>query len=435
MANNLNVVSGAVPASTKASPPAKKKPSSTKSRDGERRATVRPTPIPRTDKKSEALVNMFQLLREGPMQTSQQGVPYKTIVGDPNVDPGYLRPPTQQDIDYGNRLQKAMEQEETGVYPTGWNPVTAEQRITAAERGASPGHKKDIIDPLRREQYGPSTLQNVGGFLKEGYQDTLGKMVPFAAMPGGAIWKSHWRNRPNEALPMRQGNIMRGEGTIADKSRASRRREAEYRHKYYGTPEPGPRESNVYDELGMPQPGPSVPDYDVGQRDVPVYLGDAGARAEQDLGPFKVPPPGSDWGLPAGALALRGLSTSPYLKDETRDLIQGGFPVENLPPGVQRFIKNTMERPETFIDLSGGGPGGTGEKEEGEGKDRFNILKILLGLLGLPFKLLGLGPGEEKKKEKKEGGPRLSQSQRIPWQTENRMNQPSYAVRQKSITK
>ena len=366
------------------------KKSTPPSRDnGKRQASVRPMPIPRADKQSEALTNMFQLMKGSPMQTSKQGVPYKVIVGDPTEDPGYLRPPTQQDIEYGERLQKAMKQKETGIYPMGWDPVAAEQRITVAERGAGPGWRKDITDPLRKEQYGPSTLQNVGDFLKESYQKTLGQMVPFAYLPGGGIWKSQWRNRPNEALPMRRGNILRGEGTIADKSRASRRAEAEYRHKYYGAPEPGPRESNIYDELGMPQPGPSIPDYDVGQRDVPVYLTDAGRRAELELGPAKVPPPGSEWDLPAGALALRGLSTSPYLKDETRDLIKGGFPVEKLPPKVQEFIKNTLERPQTFFDLSGDRRGGI--KEKGEKKETFNLLKILLGLLGLPLKLLGLG--------------------------------------------
>lgn len=421
-----------IPVSTIGKPQGKgnKKPVGPSRGNDKRQAPVRSTPIPREGKQSEALTNMFQLLRGGPMQVSKQGIPHRVIAGDPGEDPGYLRPPTQQDIEYGDRLQRAMKQKETGVYPMGWDPVTAEQRITAAERGAGPGWREDITDPLRKEQYGPSILQNMGDFLKSGYGATLGNMVPFAYLPGGGIWKSQWRNRPNEALPMRRGNIMRGEGTIADKSRASRRAEAEYRHKYYGAPEPGPRESNIYDELGMPQPGPSISAYDVGQRDVPPYLRTMGLRTEQELGPYKIPPPGSDLGLPAGALITRGLSTAPYLKQETRDLIKGGFPVQDLPPGVQRFIENTMERPETFFDLSGGRNGGTKEEEEGKKKETFNILKFLLGLLGLPLKLLGLTPPEEKEKEKekteKPGRPYQPQRQQIPWQAENRMNQPKY---------
>jgi hypothetical protein len=325
-----------------------------------------------------------------------------------------------------------MKQKETGVYPMGWDPVTAEQRITAAERGAGPGWKEDITDPLRKEQYGSSTLQNMGDFFKSGYGATLGNVVPFAFLPGGGIWKSQWRNRPNEALPMRRGNIMRGEGTIADKSRASRRGEAEYRHKYYGTPELGPRESNVYDELGMPQPKSNVSH---GKRQVPLYLRELGLRAEEELGPYKVPPPGSELGLPAGALITRGLSLpgESYLKKETRDLINSGkVPVENLPPGIQRFIKDKMERPKTFFDLSGG-RGADGKEEEGEKKETFNILKFLMGLLGLPLKLLGLDlPGEDEKKKKKTGGPRQPQRQRIPWQAENRMNRQRYTPTHKS---
>ncbi|MCK4525984.1 hypothetical protein KAW18_01330 [candidate division WOR-3 bacterium] len=372
---------------------------------GKRRMPVRSVP----EKGRANLTNVGQMLAPPPMQVSQQGVPYKYIVppADPGEDPGYLRPPTQQDIDYGERLQRAMAQKETGLYPTGMDPVLAEQRITAAERQPhGPGWKEDIIDPLRREQYGASATQNVGDFLKEGYQDTLGKMVPFAHLPGGGIWKSKWSNRPNEALPMRRANILRGEGTIADKSRAFDRREAEYRHKYYGAPEPGPRKSNVYDELGMPQPGPDVSDYDVGQRDVPPYLREMGLKAEQELGPYKVPPPGSELGLPAGALITRGLSTAPYLDKETRDLIKGGFPVQDLPPGVQRFIKNTMEKPSSFIDLSGGRDR-EGKEEKSEEKETFNLLKFLMGLLGLT-------PQEEKKEVGKSYQP---QRQRALMQT------------------
>ena len=365
-----------------------KKPA-TPSRDkGKRQAPIRPMPTPREGKQSETLTNMFQLMKGSPMQVSEQGVPYKVIAGDPTEDPGYLRPPTRQDIEYGGRLQKAMEQKETGVYPMGWDPVTAEQRITAAERQPhGPGWRKDIIDPLRREQYGPSTLQNVGGFLK-GAISPLGKVAPFAYLPGGAVSRTRGLG-PNLALPMRRGDIKRGEGTAADQARAFDRAEAEYKHKYYGTPEPGPREPNVYDELGMPQPKEAIPSYDVGQRDVPSYLREMGLRAEQELGPYKVPPPGSDLGLPAGALITRGLSTAPYLKQETRDLIRGGFPVQDLPPGIQRFVKNTLEKPQTFFDLSGGRKGGT-KGEEGKKKETFNLLKFLLGLLGLPLKVLGL---------------------------------------------
>jgi len=390
MANNSSTL--VVPGSTPVSMAAKKgrgKPTS-----------VRKAPVPARQKSKADFVNMSQMLAAPPMQISEAGVPYRYIVppADPTEDPGYLRPPTRQDIEYGERLQKAQKQKETGVYPTGWDPVLSEQRITAAERqphGA--GWKGHIIDPLRKEQYGPSASQNVGDFLKGAYSNTLGGMVPFAYGPGGAIYNAQWSHRPNLALPMRRENILRGEGTIADKSRVDRRREAEYRHKYYGTPKPEPRAQNVYDELGMSQPIRGIPSYDVGQRDVPTYLTDMGKRAELELGPAKVLPPGSDWGLPAGALALQGLSTSPYLKDETRDLIKGGFPVEKLPSKVQEYIKNTLERPKTFVDLSGGRPGG--EKESKGKKETFNLLKMLLDLLGLPFKFLGLdGNFEESKK-------------------------------------
>ena len=388
-----------IPVSTIGKPQGKgnKKPVGPSRGNDKRQAPVRSTPIPREGKQSEALTNMFQLLRGGPMQVSKQGIPHRVIAGDPGEDPGYLRPPTQQDIEYGDRLQRAMKQKEIGVYPMGWDPVTAEQRITAAERQPhGPEWRKDTIDPLRREQYGPSTLQNVGGFLK-GAVSPLGKVAPFAYLPGGAVSRARGLG-PNLALPMRRGDIMRGEGTAADQTRASKRAEAEYRHKYYGAPEPGPRESNVYDALGMSQPGPSIPAYDVGQRDVPPYLRAMGLRAEQELGPYKVPPPGSDLGLPAGALITRGLSTAPYLKQETRDLVKGGFPVQNLPPEIQDYIKNTMEKPPSFIDLSGG-RNGSGE-EEGEKKETFNILKLLMGLLGLPLKILGLTPSEEKETSK-----------------------------------
>jgi len=107
------------------------KKSATPSRsDSKRQAPVRPVRKGRTD-----LVNVSQMLAAPPMQVSQAGVPYRYIVppADSGEDPGFLRPPTRQDVDYGERLRKAMAQKKTGVYPMGWDPVVAEQRITAAD--------------------------------------------------------------------------------------------------------------------------------------------------------------------------------------------------------------------------------------------------------------------------------------------------------------
>jgi hypothetical protein len=318
-----------------------------------------------------------------------------------------------------------MTQKKSNVWPSGIDPVLLEQRITAAERQPhGPYWKKDFDDPLRKDQYGPSTLQNIGDLAKSGYEATLGKMVPFAFLPGGGIWKSRWGNRPNEALPMRRADIERGHGTGADRSRLWNRKIADYKHKYYGGPEPAPRKSNVYDELGMPQPVEGSPDYDVGQSDVPLYLKSVGKSIDREFGPAKVPPPGSEWGLPAGSLEMQGVMPRYYLGKETRDLIRGGFPVENLPPEIQDYIKNTMEKPQQFYDLSGGRGGGE-EEEEGEGRGGiFNILKLLLGMLGLG----GLFGGEKKKKKKGDNKRPSAQPQRIPWQVENRMNRQGYAT-------
>jgi hypothetical protein len=272
----------------------------------------------------QGLINMAQMLTKNKnMQVSKAGVPYKYIVPpvNPQEDPGYLRPPTQQDIEYGERLHRAREQEATGVYPTGYDPVLVEQRITAAERQPhGPGWKEDITDPLRKRQYGPSKLQNIGDILKGTYSNTLGRMVPFAYGPGGSIYNAAWSHRPNEALPIQRGNILRGEGTITDQMRAASEKGVES------------RKQNVYDELGMPQPKPieAVPAYDVGgQRDIPLNLTDMGQ--------------------------------------------------------------------------------GTKEKK-GKKKETFNLLKFLLGLLGLPLKLLGLGggPGDEDKDEEEEAKPKSS---------------------------
>lgn len=400
------------------------------------RGGKRQVPTPRADR-SKALTNISQLLGTGPMQISQEGVPYRYIVppADPGEDPGYLRPPTQQDIEYGERLDRAQQLKESGRLPGGRDPVAVEQRITAAERQTPTW--RDEGDSLRESIYGrgpiKGTLSNVGDMLTSGYTNTLGNMVPFAYFPGGAIHRAGWGNDPSRRYDIKgamRSDIIQGEGTPFDQSRRGRRKMDLYKHKYYGQPDPGPRPRNVYDDLGMPQPKSRTPTMDVGQGDVPTYLMSAGKGIDLDYGPAKVPPPGSEWGLPAGSLALQGMALDPYLSKETRDLIRSGFPVEDLPPKVQEYIKNTMEKPPSFFDLSGG-RGGTGEEEEeGEGRGGiFNILKLLLGMLGLD----GLF-GKEKKK-KKTGGPRQPQRQRIPWQTENRMNQPSYTARQKSITK
>ena len=230
-------------------------------------------------------------------------------------------------------------------------------------------------------------------------------MVPFAYGPGGGIYESQWRQQGNDALPMLRGDIESGRGTEADQSRRSYRERAAYGHKYYGLPEPGPRKSNVYDTLGMPQPKEYVPAYDYGQGDVPYYLTGAGRDYDIDHGPAKTPPPGSELGLPAGALATRGVDE--HLTSEARNrILSGDVNVQDLPPKIQRFIKNTIEKPRTTFGGPGGGGGGGGgeggegtKKKKGEKKETFNLLKMLLGLLGLPLKLFGLDGGFGQKEE------------------------------------
>lgn len=236
---------------------------------GKRRTPARAVP----EKGRTNLTNMGQMLSASPMQVSQQGVPYRVLVGDQNADPGYLRPPTQQDIEYGERLQRARQLEESGRLLGGRDPVAVEQRITAAERQIPTW--RDEGDTLRESIYGKGPIK-------------------------GAMYN----------------------------------------------------------------------------------VGDLATKA-----------PGSELGLSAGSLEPRGIAGAPS----------------------------------SPIDFSGGRGADGKEEEEGEKKETFNIMKFLLGLLGLPLKLLGLDvPGEDEKKKKKTGGPRQLQRQRIPWQEQNRMNRQSY---------
>ena len=391
-----------------------------------KRPSVSPTPIRGTALPRQNLVNMFEVLRNSgqPMQTSGQGVPYKVLVGDPNEDPGYLRPPTQQDIDYGGRLDRAQRLKASGRMPGGRDPVAVEQRITAAERQTPIW--RDEGDSLRESIYGKGsvkgTLSNVGDMLTGAYEGTLGKMVPFAYLPGGAIHAAGWGAQPNQAEGWPEKRILAGEGTPSDQSKSWQRGLDLHKHKYYGEPDPGPRPSNVYDELGMPQPKPATPMMDYGQGDVPLYLTDTGKGIEDRLGPYKIPPPGAETGLPAGALQSHGLTTRPYFTNEQKAMLQD-YPTEKLSPQLQDYVKRLSSEPESppMIDLSGGGP--SSKEEEDEGEKRFNILEMLLGLLGLPLKLLGLMPQDEKKKSDRR---RPIQPQRIPWQAQNRMNMQGY---------
>lgn len=387
------------------------------------------------------LTNMFEFLRNSPqsMQVSKQGVSYRNL--DPNAapeDPGYLRPPTREDIEYGDRLRRAQELKASSDFSGGQDPAVTEQRITAAER-QSP-YWKDQGDSLRESIYGKGpvkqTLSNMGNMLTNTYTHSLGKMVPFAFLPGGSIYNASWSAQPNQAEGWDKKRILMGEGTPSDRHRAWDRSLDLYKHQYYGQPDPGPRPWNVYDDLGMSQPKyPVTHMMDYGQNDVPLYLKSIGRGIDRELGPAKVPPPGSDLGLPAGALDTRGASLSPYLNKETRDLVKSGFPVENLPPEIQDFVENTMEKPPSYIDLSGGrgrGQGRGGEEgDEDESKKRFNLLEILLGLLGLPLKLLGLTPpGEEKEKKANTGAFRQPREKSVPWQTQNKMNRQNYTAQQ-----
>ena len=374
----------------------------------------KPTQVPAyRQRPSVNLGGLFQGLRESqaPMQTSKQGVSYRYLVppADPNEDPGFLRPPTQQDVEYGERLRRAQRLKESGERPSGRDPVKVEQRITAAER-QNP-YWRDRGDSLRETMYGEGLIKgavhNVGDLLADGYKGSLGQIAPFAFLPGGSIYKAGWGHDPSrrfDTMGWSRHRLLSGEGTGPDQGRAWQRKLDTYEHKYYGQPDPGPRPRNVYDDLAMPQPKyPISRVVDFGQDDVPLYLTDVGQAIERDHGPYKVPPPGAETGLPAGALQSHGLSTRPFFTNEQKAMLQK-HSMEKLSPQLQDYVKRLSSEPEQapMIDLSGGKEG----EGEGEKKETFNLLKFLLGLLGLPLKLLGLdgfGEDEDEGKGKKRG--------------------------------
>ncbi len=340
----------------------------------------------RQSKKSKAqeLVNLSKFLNN--MKVSEEGVPYQYVVSpdDPGQDPGHLRPPTRQDIAYGERLDRATQLKESGRLPGGRDPVAVEQNITAAERQTPTW--RDEGDSLRESIYGQSLAKkasvNMGNMLTSGYKGTLGQMLPFAALPGGAMRAADWGAQPNQAEGWAEKRIVEGEGTPHDQSKSWNRKLDVYKAKYYGQPDPGPRPRNVYDNLGMSQPKPPTPMMDFGQNDVPMYLTSAGKSIDNKLGPYKVAPPGSETGLPPGALAHHGLHTRPFFTNEQNAMLQSQpDSVAKLSPQMQDYVKRLSAEPENppMIDFSGGKK----EKEEEEEKKTFNLLEMLMQLLGL----------------------------------------------------
>ena len=236
---------------------------------------------------------------------------------------------------FDERMAEATKRKESLRWPEGVDPELMERRITAAESERWP-NSADFYKELRSLQTEPTTLQNVGSMLKTGakgagdYLKDIGQGLGLYQRP---LWPSNLAPRERRV----RGSIIGGEGTPVDQRKAF-----EFiRNK---------RAENYAAGITVPPGKEYIGDYERGyeKRVDEIPYGMKFVNAPDLL----VPPKPSTYEAPK-----RTLAPQPQ---------QQYLPRQQMPQGRM---------------MSPGGAAGIGKDREK--KETFNLLEMLMGLLGL----------------------------------------------------
>jgi hypothetical protein len=250
---------------------------------------------------------------------------------------------------FDERMVEATKRKKSLKWPEGIDPELMEQRITAAESEKWP-NSADFYKELRSLQTEPTTFQNVGSMLKTGAKG-VGGYLQNLGQHMGVYQKPLW---PAEGYKQTRGwtreNIIRGKGTPADWKKTS-----DFISKK--------RAENYAAGITVPPEKEFIASY---------MRGSEGRVNRTPYGINFVNAP--DLSLPPKPSTYeareRTLAPQPQLQQQY-------FPRQQMPQGRM---------------MSPRGVAGIGKDKEK--KETFNLLEMLMGLLGLPFKVLGLSDGK-----------------------------------------
>ena len=257
---------------------------------------------------------------------------------------------------FDKRMVEATKRKESLKWPQGIDPELMEQRITAAESEKLP-NSSNVFKELRSLQTEPTTFQNVGSMLKTGAKG-VGSYLENLGQHMGVYQKPLW---PAEGAKQRSGwvkqRIIHGEGTPTDWRKASdfiSKRRAE----------------NYAAGITVPEKNEFYADYMRGGEDrtqgIPYGIKFANAP---DL---SLPPKPSTYEAPRKTSVLQP-QAQPQQSRSTGYSSYGGGSYGGLSPEERQYLENA---PASF----GKEPTLVAGNEK---KETFNLLEMLMGLLGL----------------------------------------------------